>query len=115
MIVPELLVMGNPVAHRTKPFWNEAVAAFAAMPLFSHQTGIEQDTKVLRHGRTAHFEVGSNVVDRALGFIEQIQHLASPAMAYRYEHIGLGIGIGLSIGRHDHTVIISKRLLTRQG
>jgi hypothetical protein len=63
---------------------------------------------VLGDGGAAHFEVCSNVADRALGFGEQIQHLASRRMADRCEHIGL------AIGSHHHVAIIRKQLLTCQ-
>ena len=100
--------MRDPLAHRAESFGDEAVAAFAAMPPLGDETGIEQDTKVLGNGGTAHFEVRSNVVDRALGFGEQVQHLASRTMADRCEHIGL------AIGSHDHAANIRKQLLTCQ-
>src|SRR5262249_51854004 len=95
-VVPELLVMRDPVPHRAESFGDEAVAAFAAVPPLGYETGIVQDTKVLGDGGAAHFEVCSNVADRAPGFGEQIQHLASRTMADRCEHIGL------AIGSHDH-------------
>jgi hypothetical protein len=108
VIVPESLVLPDPVTHRDELFWNEAVAALAAVPPLGYKTGIEQNTKVLGDSGAAHFEVCSNDADRALGFGKQIQHLASRTMANRCEHIGL------AIGSHDHAANMRKQLLTCQ-
>ena len=97
VVIPEPLVVRDPVAHRAESFGGEAVAAFAAVPPLGYEADIEQDAEVLGDGGAAHVEVCGNVADRALGFGEQIQHLASRTMADRCEHIGL------TIGRHDHT------------
>ena len=108
VVVPEPLVVRDPVPHRAESFGDEVVAAFAAVPLIGQETGIEQDAKVLGDRRAAHFEVCSNVADRSIGFGEQIQHLASPKMADRCEHIGL------AIGSYHHAAIIGKQMLTCQ-
>jgi hypothetical protein len=84
------------------------VAAFAAVPLLGQETGIEQDAEVLGDRRAAHFEVCRNVADRAFGFGEQIQHLASRTMADRGEHIGL------AIGSQNHDANMRKQSLTCQ-
>lgn len=90
--VPKPLVLCDPVPHRGESFGHEVVAAFAAVPPLRQETGFEQDAEVLRDRGTAHFEMGCDVADRALGFGEQIQHLAARTMADRGEHIGLGVG-----------------------
>ena len=108
VVIPEPLVMRDPVPHRTEPRGDEAIAPLSAMPPLGYETGIAQETKVLGDGGAAHFEVCSNVADRALGFSEQIQHLASRTMADRCEHIRL------AIDSHDHGAIIRKQLLTCQ-
>ena len=108
MVVPEPLVLRDPVAYGGESFGDEVVAAFAAVPLLGQETGIEQDAEVLRDRRAAHFEVCRNVADGALGFGEQIQHLTARTMADRGEHIGLATGI------QDHAVNIRKRSLTCQ-
>ena len=100
--------MRDPVPHRTEPRGDKAIAPLSAMPLLRHETGIKQDTKVLGDCRAAHLEVCSNVADRALGFGEQIQHLASRTMADRCEHIML------ALRSHNHAASISKQLLTCQ-
>lgn len=107
-VVPEPLVMCDPVAHRSKTFRDEAVAALAAVPPLGYETDIEQNAEVLGDGGAAHFEVCGNVADRAFGFGDQIQHLASRTMADRCEHIGL------AIGSHDHAANMRKQLLTCQ-
>lgn len=108
MVVPEPLVMGDPVPHRTESFGDEVVAAFAAVALLCQETGIQQDAEVLGDRRAAHFEVGGDVADRAHISSQQIQHLASRTMADRCENIGL------AIGSQDHDVNMRKQLLTCQ-
>jgi hypothetical protein len=108
VVIPEPLVMRDPVPHRTEPRGDEAIAPLSAMPPLGYETGIAQETKVLGDGGAAHFEVCSNVADRALGIDEQIQHLASRTVTDRCEHIGL------AIGNHDHAANIRKKMLTCQ-
>jgi hypothetical protein len=47
VVVPEPLVVRDPVLHRTEPRGDKAIAALSAMPLLRHQTGIKQDAEVL--------------------------------------------------------------------
>lgn len=96
MVVPEPLVMCDPVAHRAEVFRDEAVAALATVPPLGDKTGIQQDAKVLGDGGAAHFEARGDDTDRALGTGELIEHLAPGAMADCGEHVGL------AIGGHDH-------------
>ena len=91
-VVPELFVMRDPVPHRAELFRNEAVAAFAAVPLLGDETGIEQDAKVLGDGGAAHLELSRDRVDRAVGLDEEIQHSATRGMANCPKDIGLAIG-----------------------
>ena len=102
VVVPEPLVLRDPVPHRTESFGDKAVAALTAVPALGYETGIEQDTKVLGDGGAAHFKVCSNVADRALGVGEQIKHLTPHAMADRGEHIGF------AIGKNNHASSIRK-------
>src|SRR4029079_16854507 len=100
--------MREPIPHGAKPFRNEAIAAFSAMPLLAHQARIEQDAEVLRDGRAAHLEMSSNRVDRAVGPRDEIEHPSTRGMANRIEYIGC------AMGRHDHAGNIRKELLTCQ-
>lgn len=107
VVVPEPLVLREPVPHRAESFRDEVVAAFAAVPLLGQETGIEQDAEVLGDCRAAHFKVRSDVADRAV-FGEQIQHLASRTMTDR------GEDIGLAIQSQNHGATIRKQSLTCQ-
>jgi len=44
------------------------------MPLLGHETGIEQDSEVLRDGRPAHLEMSRKRVDGAGGLDEVVEH-----------------------------------------
>jgi hypothetical protein len=39
-VIPEPLVVSDPVPHRTEPRGDEAIVALSAMPLLRHETGI---------------------------------------------------------------------------
>lgn len=41
VVVPELLVMRDPVPYRAESLGDEVVAAFAAVPLLRHETGLK--------------------------------------------------------------------------
>ena len=43
VVIPEPLVMRDPVPHRTEPRRDEMIAPLSSMPLLRHETGIEQD------------------------------------------------------------------------
>jgi len=45
VVVPELLVMRDPVPHRTELFRDEAITPHSAMPLLGHETGIKQERR----------------------------------------------------------------------
>ena len=109
LVIPEPLVMRDPVPHRTEPRGDEAIAALSAMPLLSHETGVKQDAKVLGDGRAAHLEMFGNRVHGAAGLDEQIQHPASRGMTDCPKDILLAIW-----GSH-HVLNIRKQQLTSQG
>jgi len=72
MVIPEPLVMRNPVPHRTEPRGDEAIAPLSAMPLLRHETGTKQDAEVLGDSWAAHLEVSRNRVDRTVDLDEEI-------------------------------------------
>ena len=92
MVVPEPLVMRDPVPHRAELFRDEAVAAFAAVPLLGHETGIEQDAEVLGDGGAAHLEVHRDRIHRPLTVGEEVEHPPPRRMADRREDLGLVLG-----------------------
>src|SRR5258708_11472706 len=109
VVIPEPLVMRDPVPHRTEPRGDEVIAPLSAMPLLRHETGIKQDAEVLGDGWAAHLEVSRNRVDRAVGLDKEIQHPATRGMA------NCPKDIRLAIGSHRHVANIRKTTLTRQG
>jgi hypothetical protein len=80
MVIPEPLVMRDPVPHRTEPRGDKAIAPLSAMPLLGHETGIKQDAEVLGDGWAAHLELSRNRVDRAVGLEKEIEHPATRRM-----------------------------------
>ena len=80
VVIPEPLVVRDPVPHRTEPRGDEAIAPLSAMPLLRHETGFKQDAEMLGDGRAAHLEMSRNRVDGAVGLDEQIQHPATRRM-----------------------------------
>jgi hypothetical protein len=92
VVIPEPLIMRDPVPYRAESFGDEVVAAFAAVPLFGHESGIKQDAEVLGDGRAAHPEVSRNRVHGAIVLDEQIQHPAPRRMTDRPEDGLLAIG-----------------------
>ena len=108
VIIPEPLLVRHPVPYGPKLRRDEAVAAFSAMPLLGHETGIEQDAEVLGDGWAAHLEMSRNRVDGAFGLDEDVEHPAPRRMADCCEDIGL------AFGNHHHAANIRKRLLTCQ-
>jgi hypothetical protein len=72
VVIPEPLVVRDPVPHRTEPRGDEAIAALSAMPLLRHETGIKQDAEVLGDGWAAHLELSRNRVDGAVGLDKEI-------------------------------------------
>ena len=81
VVIPELLVMRNPVPHRTEPRGDEAIAPLSSMPLLCHETGIKQDAEVLGDGWAAHLEMSRNRVDGAVSLDEEIQHPTTRGVA----------------------------------
>ena len=108
VVIPEPLVMRDPVPHRAESLGDETIVPLSAMPLFRHETGIQQDAKVLRDGRPADLEMSRNRVDGAVGVEEQIEHPATRGMA------DCSKDILLTIENHNHGAIIRKQTLTRQ-
>ena len=107
-VIPEPLVVRDPVPHRTEPRGNEAIMPLSAMPLLRHETGMKQDAEVLGDGGAAHLELSRNRVDGAVGLDEEIQHPATRGMAYCPKDIALAIS-----GYH-HAANICKKILTSQ-
>src|SRR5260370_26000525 len=108
MVVPEPLVMRDPVPHRTEPRGDEAIAQLSAMPLLRHETGIKQDAEALGDGWAAHLELSRKRVDGAVGLDKEIEHPATRGMA------NCPKDIRLAIGRHHHVANIRKQQLTDQ-
>ena len=91
VVVPEPLIMRDPVPHRAESFGDEVIAPLSAMPLLRHETGIKQDAEVLGDGGSAHLEMSRNRVDGPVGFDEQIEHPATCGMANCPKDIRLAI------------------------
>jgi hypothetical protein len=108
VVIPEPLIMGDPLPHRTEPRGDKVVAPLSAMPLLRHQTGIKQDAQVLGDGRAAHLKMSRQRVDGAVSLDEEIQHPPPRGMANGPEYILL------ALGSDNHDGIIRKRTLTRQ-
>ena len=108
VVIPELLVMRNPLPHRTEPRGDEMIAPFSAMPLLRHESSIKKDAEVLRDRRPAHLEMSRKRVDGAIGLEEEIQHPATRGMANGPKDILF------AIGSHHHAVNIRKEKLTCQ-
>src|SRR5216683_3685191 len=108
MVVPEPLIMRDPVPHRTEPPGDEAIAPLSAMPLLRHETGIKQDAEVLGDGWAAHLELSRNRVNGAVGLDKEIQHPATRGMANCPKHIRR------ANRSHHHVANIRKQTLTRQ-
>src|SRR5579884_2907816 len=108
VVIPEPLIMRDPVPHWAESFRDEMVAAFASVPLLRHETGIEQDAQVLGNRRPAHLEMSRNRVDGTIGLHEQIEHPAARGMSNSPKHIWF------AIGRHHHAANICKKTLTCQ-
>src|SRR5262245_43240249 len=81
VVIPQPLVVRDPVPYRAEPRGDEAIAALPAMPLLGHETGIEQDAEVLGDGRAAHLEMSGNRVHGAVGLDEEIEHPATRGIA----------------------------------
>ena len=108
VVIPEPLVVRDPVSHRTEPCGDEAIATLSTMPLLRHETGTKQDAEVLGDGRAAHLEMSRNCVDRVVGLDEEIEHPATRGMA------NCAKDVRLAIGSHHHAGNISKEKLTCQ-
>ena len=108
VVIPEPLVVRDPVPDRTEPRGDEAIAALSAMPLLRHETGIKQDAKVLGHGWAAHLEMCRNRVDGAVALDEEIEHPATCGMA------NCPKDIRVAIESHYHPANIGKQTLSCQ-
>lgn len=107
-IIPEPIVLRQPIPQRAKLFGDELIVSFTTMPLFGQETRIQQDAQMLRNRRAAHVEVGRKPANRTVTLGKQIQHLAPPTVTDRLEHIGLAVGGSI------HVFIMGKKLLTCQ-
>lgn len=92
VMIPEPLVLRDPLPNRSETRGDEAVATLSAMSLFCHETGIEQNTKMLRDGRSAHLKLRRDRVDGTVGFNKEIKHPAARGVTNRPKHIRLAIG-----------------------
>jgi hypothetical protein len=72
VVVPELLVMRDPVPHCTQPRGDKAISPLSAMQLLRHETGIKQDAEMLGNGWAAHLEMSRNCIDGPVGFDKEI-------------------------------------------
>ncbi len=108
VVVPEPLVVCDPVPHGPEPLGGKAIAALPAVPLLGHETSIEQEVEVLGDGRAAHLEVSRNRVDGALALGEEIEHLAPRGMADRSKDFGF------ALSSYHSELIMRKELLTCQ-
>src|SRR5262249_24209878 len=108
VVVPEPLVVRDPVPYWAESFGDEVVAPLSAMPLLGHETGIDQDAEVLGDGWAAHLEMSRNRVDGTVGLDKEIEHPATRWIADRPKDILL------VIGSHHHAVNIRKKTLTCQ-
>jgi hypothetical protein len=91
-VVPEPLVLRDPVPHRAELFGDEVVAALTAVPLLGYETGIEQYAKVLRDGRATHPEVPREGFHGVIGFREQVEQQPPRGVADRREYIRVFVG-----------------------
>lgn len=100
MIVPEPLVVRDPVPHRTETLGDKAVAALPPVPLFGDEADFEEDAQMLRDGRAAHLEVRCNFVDWSVAVGEQVEHTASGRVTDRSKDLAFALGC-----RHTVTIM----------
>ena len=93
-VIPEALVLSEPVADGGQLFGEEAVATFSAVALFGDQAGIEEDAKVLGDGGAGHLEVAGDRVDGAVFFAQQVEDVAARGVGDGGEDVGLALGGG---------------------
>ena len=86
-LVPEPLVMREPVANGLELLGDQAVTAFAAVALLGDEAGIEQDAQMLRDGGPSHREVAGDGVDGLVALGQEVEHAASCRMADRFEDL----------------------------
>lgn len=108
MVIPELFVVRQPVAHWSELSRDKMISPFTPMPLLRHQAGIQQDAKMLRDRRSAHLEMPGKDIDGSVRLDKQIQHPATRRMADRSKHIRF------MISDCYHAASIGKRFLTSQ-
>lgn len=106
VVVPELLVMREPVTYRSELLGCESVPSLPAVSLLGNEADIEEDTQVLRNRRATHLEFRRDRVHRTITFREHIEHSPARRMADRSEDLILAL--------HHHQVTIRKTMLTRQ-
>src|SRR3954453_2075050 len=109
-VVPESIVMRNPIAHGREFFRNHPVAPLPAIALLPQETGIEQNAQVLRDGRSAHPEMPAHPVHGVLVFGEQIEDAPPGGMTDGGENVRLAIS-----NRHDLPTIRKESLTCQIG
>ncbi len=107
-VIPELFVVGEPVADGGELVGEEVVAAFAAVALFGDEAGFEKDAEVLGDGGTGHAEFAGDGVDGAVGGEEEVEHATARGVADGLEDVGFVFECC------DHERNICKGMLTRQ-
>lgn len=108
MVIPELLVLRNPFPHRSELGRDQPIVPLSALPLFRHESSIQQDAKVLRYSRPAHLEMSRDRLDGSVGLKQEIQHPATRGVADGPEDIRLTFINGY------HAATICKKTLTSQ-
>src|SRR5690606_13349695 len=80
VVVPELLVVREPVANRAESLRREPVAPLSAVSLFGDEARSEQHAEMLRNRRSAHIEFRRDRVYRAVAVDQQVEHLSARRM-----------------------------------
>ena len=108
VVIPESLVVRDPVPHGGEPLRDESIVTLPAMPLFGNQAGIEQHAQVLGNRGTGHLKMTGERMNGALGQSQEIEHLAPRRMTDRPKD-RLFV-----IGSFHHAANIRKKYLTSQ-
>ncbi len=106
VVVPEAFVVGQPVVDLSQWLGGEAIASLAPMSALGDQSGIQQNTQVLRDRWPADAEVARDVIDGALTLGQEVEDAPPHGMGNRPKDFRLCVIV--------HTSIIRKQLLTYQ-
>src|SRR5487761_2041534 len=79
-LLPETLVVGQPVLNLGERLRCEKIASLAAMTALGDQPRVAQDTQVLRHGRTTDPKIVGKIVDWALALGQQVENTSPHRM-----------------------------------